>query len=131
MKNKQFSTFAAVSNILLDVRISTRGNLSSIQKIAIAEKYRSIYEKQAKENLINAGKLFGKGKKPLVKLPNPIASVNTAEKLASVANVSEKTYRMGAKILNSNNEKLKQEVLSGEKSINAGYKLKVYGILRI
>lgn len=29
---------------------------------------------------------------------------------------------MGAKILNSDNEKLKQEVLSGEKSINAGYK---------
>lgn len=49
-------------------------------------------------------------------------SVNTSEKLASIANVSEKTYRMGAKILNSDNEKLKQEVLSGEKSINAGYK---------
>ena len=46
----------------------------------------------------------------------------TSEKLASIANVSEKTYRMGAKILNSDNEKLKQEVLSGEKSINAGYK---------
>lgn len=49
-------------------------------------------------------------------------SVNTSEKLASIANVSEKTYRMGAKILNSDNEKLKQEVLSGEKSINAGYR---------
>lgn len=49
-------------------------------------------------------------------------SVNTSEKLASIANVSEKTYRMGAKILNSDNEKLKQEVLSGKKSINAGYK---------
>lgn len=65
--------------------------------------------------------MFGKGKekKPLEKLPNPISSVNTAEKLASIANVSEKTYRMGAKILNSDNEKLKQEVLSGKKSINA------------
>ena len=29
---------------------------------------------------------------------------------------------MGAKILNSDNEKLKQEVLSGAKSINAGYR---------
>ena len=68
--------------------------------------------------------MFGVGKeeKPLVKLPNPISTVNTSEKLASIANVSEKTYRMGAKILNSDNEKLKQEVLSGEKSINAGYK---------
>ena len=100
-----------MSDILPNVRISTRRNLSPIQKIDIAEKYRPIYEKQAKENLINAGKLFGKGKKPLVKLPNPIASVNTAEKLASIANVSEKTYRRGAKILNFDNEKLKQEVL--------------------
>ncbi len=51
------------------------------------------------------------------KLPKT-ESVNTAEKLASIANVSEKTYRMGAKILNSDNEKLKQEVLSGKKRIN-------------
>ncbi len=102
-----------MSDNLPDVRISTRRNLSPIQKIAIAEKYRPIYERQAKENLTNAGKLFGKGnkKKPLAKLPNPITTVNTAEKLASIANVSEKTYRMGAKILNSDNEKLKQEVL--------------------
>lgn len=28
-----------------------RHNLSPIQRIAIAEKYRSIYEKQAKENM--------------------------------------------------------------------------------
>lgn len=64
----------------------------------------------------------------MVNLPQPLSqgsrerNPTTSEKLASIANVSEKTYRMGAKILNSNNEKLKQEVLSGEKSINAGYK---------
>lgn len=32
--------------------------------------------------------------KPLVNLPNPIQSVTTSEKLASIADVSEKTYRM-------------------------------------
>lgn len=48
--------------------------------------------------------------------------INTAEKLSDIAGVSEKTYRMGAKILNSSNEELKQRVLSGETSINAGYK---------
>lgn len=61
----------------------------------------------------------------MVKLPTRTEKDNmgrTSEKLASIANVSEKTYRMGAKILNSDNEKLKQEVLSGEKSINAGYR---------
>lgn len=56
------------------------------------EKYRPIYERQAKENLIAAGKNYGVGKeeKPLVNLPNPINTVNTSEKLASIAGVSEK-----------------------------------------
>lgn len=53
---------------------------------------------------------------------NPIESVDTTKKLSKLAGVSEDTYAKGAKILNSDNEKLKQEVLSGEKSINAGYK---------
>lgn len=33
----------------------------------------------------------------MVNLPNPIQTVNTSEKLASITDVSEKTYRMGAK----------------------------------
>ena len=51
-----------------------------------------------------------------------IDKIDVREKLASVAGVSGKTYSMGKKILDSDNETLKQEVLSGEKSINAGYK---------
>ena len=47
---------------------------------------------------------------------------HTDKELSKLAGVGKETYRMGAKILNSDNEKLKQEVLSGEKSINAGYK---------
>ena len=49
-------------------------------------------------------------------------TIDTTKKLSKLAGVGKETYRMGAKILNSDNEKLKQEVLSGEKSINAGYK---------
>lgn len=48
--------------------------------------------------------------------------IDVRAKLAETAGVSTDTYSKGKKILNSNNEKLKQEVLSGEKSINAGYK---------
>lgn len=36
--------------------------------------------------------------------------------------MSTDTYAKGKKIPDSNNETLKQEVLSGEKSINTGYK---------
>ena len=96
-----------------------------IQKIAITEKYRPIYEKQAKENQSSVGgdrKSDEYKKSPLPKLVNPIESVDTTKKLSKLAGVGKETYRMGAKIFNSDNEKLKQEVLSGEKSINAGYK---------
>jgi len=118
-----YKTKEEVMEWMLDIQLGRR-NLTPIQKIAITEKYRPIYEKQAKENLVNAGNNYGVGqdKKPLPKLVNPIESVDTTKKLSKLAGVGKETYRMGAKILNSDNEKLKQEVLSGEKSINAGYK---------
>lgn len=108
---------------MLDIQLGRR-NLSPIQRIAVAEKYRPIYEKMAKENLSTGGRNGGltTQNKPLVNLPNPSTSVNTSEKLAQIAGVSEKTYRMGAKVLNSDNEDVKNRVLSGETSISAGYK---------
>lgn len=115
-----YKTKEEVMEWMLDIQLGRR-NLTPIQKIAITEKYRPIYEKQAKENQLSG--LKNQNNNVLVNLPKrQVNPINTSEKLASIANVSEKTYRMGAKILNSDNEKLKQEVLSGEKSINAGYK---------
>lgn len=107
---------------MLDIQLGRR-NLTPIQRIAVAEKYRPIYEKQAKENLKQAGNNYGIGKeKPLTDLSNPISTVDTTQKLADVAGVSRTIYRMGAKVLNSSNEDVKQRVLSGETSISAGYK---------
>lgn len=103
---------------MLDIQLGRR-NLSPIQRIAVAEKYRPIYERQAKENQKSGG---SDKKTGLVNLPKAITPINTSGKLASIADVSEKTYRMGAKILQSDDEQLKQEVLSGQKSISAGYK---------
>jgi len=42
---------------MLDIQLGRR-NLSPIQRIAIAEKYRNIYEKQAKENMSLGGKNY-------------------------------------------------------------------------
>ena len=56
---------------MLDIQLGRR-NLTPIQRIAVAEKYRPIYEKQAKENLKQAGNNYGIGKeKPL---PNLVTS---------------------------------------------------------
>ena len=111
---------------MLDIQLGRR-NLSPIQRIAVAEKYRPIYEKMAQENkqaaMMEARKnnTYNKNEQFLVNLPETV-STNTSEKLADIAGVSEKTYRMGAKVLNSDNEDVKNRVLSGETSISAGYR---------
>lgn len=113
---------------MLDIQLGRR-NLSPIQRIAVAEKYRPIYERKAKDNQSKAGKEYGNGGTKLTanllqaldqdkKERNP----TTDKKLADIADVSEKTYRIGAKILNSDNEDLKKRVQIGETSISAGYK---------
>lgn len=112
---------------MLDIQLG-RHNLSPIQRIAVAEKYRPIYEKQAKEAQSKAGIEFGNGGTKLtVNLPQASQegkprNPTTDKKLSEIAGVSEKTYRMGAKVLNSDNEDIKERVLSGETSISAGYK---------
>ena len=89
-------------------------NLSPIQRIAVAEKYRPIYEKQAKENKSLNG---GDKKSESQNSSTPISKENKIDvraKLAKTAGVSTDTYSKGKKILDSDNEKLKKEVLSGE-----------------
>jgi hypothetical protein len=123
-----YETKEEVMEWMLDIQLGRR-NLSPIQRIAVAEKYRPLYEKEAKENQSKAGgdkKSTEYKKSVTANLPQPIndnkkRNPTTDKKLADIADVSEKTYRMGAKILNSDNEDLKQRVQSGETSISAGY----------
>ena len=111
---------------MLDIQLGRR-NLSPIQRIAVAEKYRPIYERQAQQNLKEGGRKGGlanssKPSQNSSKASNIENKIDVRAKLATVAGVSTDTYSKGKKILDSNNEILKQEVLSGEKSINAGYR---------
>lgn len=50
-----------------------------------------------------------------------VIPINVRAKLAETAGVSQDTYSKGKKILDSDNEEVKQKVISGEMSINAGY----------
>ena len=119
-----YETKDEVMEWMLDIQLGRR-NLSPIQRIAVAEKYRPIYEKQAKErqatstgganpqltpNLVEADKT------------NNRSENETNSKLAKIANVGKETYRQAKRVLDSNNEELKNRVLSGEASISAGYK---------
>lgn len=114
---------------MLDIQLGRR-NLTPIQRIAVAEKYRPIYERQAlankqaamqearKNNEKNKSEQFSENSSTTVN----DNKIDVRAKLAKTAGVSTDTYSKGKKILDSDNETLKQEVLSGEKSINAGYK---------
>lgn len=108
---------------MLDIQLGRR-NLSPIQRIAVAEKYRPIYEKKAKENQgarndlkNNIPQNLGESEKKKAAKDREVNS-----KLAKVANVNPGTYRQAKRVLDSENDDLKQRVLSGATSISAGYK---------
>ena len=119
-----YETKEEVMEWMLDIQLGRR-NLSPIQRIAVAEKYRPIYEKQAKERQATSTG----GVKPQL-TPNLVEAEKTNNrsenetnsKLAKIANVGKETYRQAKRVLDSNNDDLKQRVLSGETSISAGYK---------
>lgn len=125
-----YKTKDEVMEWMLDIQLGRR-NLSPIQRISVAEKYRPIYEKQAKENKQlamqearknndnNKSEQFSQNSSTTVDVENKI---DVRAKLAKTAGVSTDTYSKGKKILDSNNEDVKEKVLSGEMSINAGYK---------
>lgn len=54
-------------------------------------------------------------------LAKPEDAINTRSELARIAGVSHDTYSKGKKILDSNNEEIKQQVISGKKKINTAY----------
>ena len=118
-----YDTKEEVMEWMLDIQLGRR-NLSPIQRIAVAEKYRPIYEKKAKENQgarndlkNNIPQNLGESEKKKAAKDREVNS-----KLAKVANVNPETYRQAKRVLDSENDDLKQRVLSGATSISAGYK---------
>jgi len=109
---------------MFDIQLGRR-NLSPIQRIAVTEKYRPIYEKQAKKRqATSTGGVNSQLTQNFVEAEkNKKCSENeTKAKLAKVANVNRETYRQAKRVLDSENDDLKQRVLSGETSISAGYR---------
>ena len=88
---------------MLDIQLGRR-NLSPIQRIAITEKYRPIYEKQARENQSKAGGDKKSLSQNSSKAVDPENKIDVRAKLAETAGVKPTTHKMSAKILNSDNE---------------------------
>ena len=108
---------------MLDIQLGRR-NLSPIQRIVVAEKYRPFYKKKAKQEQGTRNDLDNNFVSKLTQSEKAkrYEENKTNKKLAQLADVKPTLYKMGAKVINSNKENIKQRVMSGETSISAGYK---------
>ena len=108
---------------MLDIQLGRR-NPSPIQRIVVAEKYRPFYKKKAKQEQGTRNDLDNNFVSKLTQSEKAkrYEENKTNKKLAQIADVKPTLYKMGAKVINSNKENIKQRVMSGETSISAGYK---------
>ena len=136
VQEMQFDSKEEVIQWMIRAQIGRR-NLNHAQRIQLAERFRPLLEQQARknqgtrndllnipQNLVesdsskNIPQNLGDSKK---KREAKSREVNS--QLAKIANVSPETYRKGVKVLNSDdNEDLRQDMLSGNKSVDASYK---------
>lgn len=114
-----YQTKEEVMEWMLDVQLGRR-NLNKAQRVLAAERFREYYERQARENMSLGG---GDQKSGSPKWVNPIHKVDVQKTLAQKAGVGNGTYSRCKTVLDSDNKDLKQQMLSGEITINAAYNI--------
>ena len=124
-----YQTKEEVMEWMLDVQLGRR-NLNKAQRVLAAEKFREYYERQARENMKECGALGGKKYSPkegVVQMDTPFdkneALGRVRTKLSDKAGVGSGTYYRCKTVLDSDHEELKQQMLSGEITINAAYNM--------
>lgn len=110
LSSSTYPTKKDIIKFMLDTQLGRR-NLTPAQKYAIASKYKSLFEKQAKKNMSDGGK----------GLTN-LSKVNTRKQMAKAVGVSEGSIAKLDKIYESDNDEVKKKVLAGEESIDKGFK---------
>jgi len=70
-----------------------RRNLSPIQRVAVAEKYRGVFEEKARENYEQN---VGRPSKEKSSADLPTIKINTRKELSKLAGVGERTYGKAA-----------------------------------
>lgn len=98
-----------VKQWMLDQQLGRR-NLTETERYEIVQRFKSIFEKKAKDNQ----SFGGKG------LTN-LSKVNTRKEMAKATGVSEGTYQKLDKVMQSDNEEVKQKVRAKEISIDKAY----------
>lgn len=119
-----YQTKEEVMEWMLDVQLGRR-NLNKAQRVLAAEKFREYYERQARENMSEGGSKAAPGKR-VVQMDKPFENeekIDVRKNLSQKAGVGSGTYYRCKTVLDSDHEELKQQMLSGEITINAAYNM--------
>ncbi|WP_281671926.1 ParB/RepB/Spo0J family partition protein [[Clostridium] scindens] len=110
MYETDLSTREDVKQWMLEQQLGRR-NLSETERYKIVQKFKSVFEKKAKDNQSSGGKGLSN-----------LSKVNTRKEMAKAVGVSEGTYQKIDKIMKSDNEDLKQKLEKKEISVDKAYK---------
>ena len=105
----ELETREDVKQWMLEQQLGRR-NLTETERYEIVQKFKSVFQKKAKENQ----SLGGKG---LANLPK----VDTRKEMAKAVGVSEGTYRKLDEVMQSNHEEVKQKLREKKISIDKAY----------
>lgn len=105
----ELETREDVKQWMLEQQLGRR-NLTETEKYEIVQKFKSVFQRKAKENQ----SLGGKG------LPN-LVKVNVQEEMAKSVGVSKGTYSKLDKVMQSDNEEIKQQLREKKISIDRAY----------
>lgn len=106
----EFETREDVKQWMLEQQLGRR-NLSEAEKYEIVQKFKSIFQKKAKENQ----SLGGKGSANLPK-------VDTRKEMSKAVGTSEGTYRKLDYVMKSDNEEIKQQLREKKISVDKAYR---------
>lgn len=87
-----------------------RRNLSEAERYEIVQKFKNVIKQKAKENQSSGGKGLSN-----------LSKVNTRKEMAKVVGVSEGTYQKMERVMESNNEELKQKLREKKISVDKAY----------
>lgn len=107
----ELKTREDVKQWMLEQQLGRR-NLTETERYEIVQKFKDFFQKKAKENQSSGGK----------GLTN-LSKVNTRKEMAKATGVSEGTYNKLDKIMQSDNEEIKQKVREKELSIDKAYQM--------
>lgn len=100
----------AVKQWMLEQQLGRR-NLSETERYEIVQKFKSVFEKKAKDNQSSGGKGLSN-----------LSKVNTRKEMAKAVGVSEGTYQKMDKVMQSDNEELKQQLREKKVSVDKAYR---------